>query len=85
MWPIKGLETDFYLIKPQVYSGGNDAIVIVHDLETLKPVDVFKHEEPVYGVSVHPADKNLFLTACSDGRVLLHDMRSFRKLNCNKY
>ena len=50
-------------------------MVIVHDVETTKPIDVFRHEEPVYGLSVHPTNNNLFLTACSDGRVLLFDLR----------
>ena len=54
---------------------GNDAVVIVHDVETTKPLDVFRHEEPVYGLSVHPTNSNIFLTACSDGRVLLFDLR----------
>jgi len=59
----------------RLYSGGNDEQVIVHDIMTRKPLDNFPHEEPVYGLSVHPANHNLFLTACSDGRVLLYDMR----------
>ena len=53
-----------------------DAVVIVHDLETLKPLDVYRHEEPVYGVSIHPDNRDMFLTACSDGRVMLYDMRA---------
>jgi len=59
----------------RIYSGGNDEQVIVHDMITKKPLDYFPHEEPVYGLSVHPANHNLFLTACSDGRVLLYDTR----------
>ena len=62
--------------KTKIYSGGNDAVVIVHDLETTKPLDVFRHEEPVYGLSVHPSNSNIFLTACSDGRVMLFDLRA---------
>jgi len=59
----------------RLFSGGNDEQVIVHDMITKKPLDYFPHEEPVYGLSVHPANHNLFLTACSDGRVLLYDTR----------
>jgi len=59
----------------RLYSGGNDEQVIVHDMSTRKPLDYFPHEEPVYGLSVHPDNHNLFLTACSDGRVLLYDTR----------
>jgi len=59
----------------RVYSGGNDEQVIVHNLETGQPMDYFLHEEPVYGLSVHPHQADIFTTACSDGRVLLFDMR----------
>ena len=59
----------------KLYSGGNDEQVIVHDLATRQPVDYFLHEEPVYGVSVNPENSNIFLTACSDGRVLQYDLR----------
>ena len=62
--------------KTRIFSGGNDAVVIVHDAETRRPVDVFRHEEPVYGLSVHPDNGNLLLTACSDGRVMLYDLRA---------
>ena len=59
----------------KVFSGGNDASVIVHDLVTSKPLEFYRHEEPVYGLSVNPVNNNIFLTACSDGRVLLYDLR----------
>jgi WD repeat-containing protein 22 len=49
--------------------------VIVHEVETRQPLDYFLHEEPVYGLSVHPANADIFVTACSDGRLLLYDMR----------
>ena len=61
--------------KTKVFSGGNDASVIVHDLVTTKPLEFYRHEEPVYGLSVNPLNSNIFLTACSDGRVLLYDLR----------
>ena len=70
--------------------------VIAHDLQTGEPLDWLPHEEPVYGLSVHPSqvlrhqkiapDKlkkvefsswqpDTVLTACSDGRILCHDLR----------
>ncbi len=49
--------------------------MIVHEVETRQPLDYFLHEEPVYGISVHPLNPELFVTACSDGRLLLYDMR----------
>ena len=66
---------DFDWENRKVFSGGNDASVIVHDLETSKPLEFYRHEEPVYGLSVNPLNSNIFLTACSDGRVLLYDLR----------
>jgi len=59
----------------RIYSGGNDDQVIVHDIQTKQPLDYFLHEEPVYGLSVQPETSDLFVTACSDGRILLFDMR----------
>jgi WD repeat-containing protein 22 len=67
------LDTDHALTK--IYSGGNDEQVIVHDTQTSELVDCFQHEEPVNGLSVHPVQSDLFLTACSDGRLLMYDMR----------
>eukprot|EP00088_Acartia_fossae_P028888 TRINITY_DN2969_c0_g1_i1.p1 TRINITY_DN2969_c0_g1~~TRINITY_DN2969_c0_g1_i1.p1 ORF type:complete len:951 (-),score=207.47 TRINITY_DN2969_c0_g1_i1:858-3710(-) len=67
------LDTDKSLSK--IYSGGNDEQVIVHDSLTGELVDCFQHEEAVNGLSVHPAQPQLFLTAGSDGRLLMYDMR----------
>ena len=38
--------------------------VIVHDLATLQPLDYLQHEEPVYGLSVHPSQGQTVITAC---------------------
>ena len=38
--------------------------VIVHDLATLQPLDYLQHEEPVYGLSVHPSQGETVITAC---------------------
>lgn len=59
----------------KIFSGGNDEMVLVHDIETKKSLDLFMHDEPVYGVDVNPQNENLFVTACSDGRVQLFDLR----------
>jgi len=61
--------------KTKIYSGGNDEQVIVHDVATTKPLDYFLHEEPIYGVSVHPDNDHVFLSAGGDGRVLIYDIR----------
>ena len=37
---------------------------------------MYYHDDPVYGVNVHPEDSNVFLTASDDGKVLLWDIRT---------
>lgn len=37
---------------------------------------MYYHNDPVYGVNVHPEDSNVFLTASDDGKVLLWDIRT---------
>ena len=66
---------DFDWDSSKLYSGGNDASVLVHDVTTTQTVEFFRHEEPVYGLSVCPVNSNVFLSACSDGRVLQYDLR----------
>ena len=39
-------------------------------------VDVFLHEEAVYGLSVDPINDNVFASACDDGKVVLYDIRA---------
>jgi WD repeat-containing protein 22 len=38
-------------------------------------VDVFQHEEAVYGLSNDPNNEHIFASACDDGRVLVYDTR----------
>ena len=39
-------------------------------------MDVFLHDEAVYGISVDPINDNVFASACDDGKVVLYDIRS---------
>jgi len=66
---------DFDTTLEKVISGGNDEKVLVHDLETGKTLDIFPHDEPVYGIACHPECSELFASASSDGRVLVFDLR----------
>lgn len=59
----------------RIFSGGNDDQVIVHDTERLETVDVFTHEDAVYGLSPCPTDEHAFASAGADGRILLWDLR----------
>ncbi|XP_046750660.1 DDB1- and CUL4-associated factor 5 [Diprion similis] len=61
--------------KAKIFSAGNDDQVIVHDLKTGDPLNYFLHEKPVYGLSIHPHNDNVFSSACDDGRVLIYDIR----------
>ncbi|XP_058809986.1 DDB1- and CUL4-associated factor 5 [Phymastichus coffea] len=59
----------------KIFSAGNDDQVIVHDLVTTDVLNFFRHEKPVYGLSPHPHNENVFSSACDDGRVLIYDIR----------
>lgn len=59
----------------KLFSAGNDEQVIVHDFATGVTLDVFLHEEAVYGLTVDPLNDNVFASACEDGRILIWDIR----------
>ncbi|XP_020860306.1 DDB1- and CUL4-associated factor 5 [Phascolarctos cinereus] len=59
----------------KVFSGGNDEQVILHDVESSETLDVFAHEDAVYGLSVSPVNDNVFASSSDDGRVLIWDIR----------
>uniref|UniRef100_T1JJB3 Uncharacterized protein n=1 Tax=Strigamia maritima TaxID=126957 RepID=T1JJB3_STRMM len=61
--------------KTKIFSAGNDEQVLVHDFELGRTLDVFLHEEAVYGLSVDPLNDNVFASACEDGRILIWDIR----------
>ncbi|XP_047355717.1 integrin alpha-8-like isoform X1 [Vespa velutina] len=61
--------------KTKIFSAGNDDQVIVHDLQTCDVLSFFLHEKPVYGLSIHPHNDNVFASACDDGRILIYDVR----------
>lgn len=45
---------DFDFETKNVFSGGNDERVLIHDIETSKFVNQYLQEEPVFGISCHP-------------------------------
>ncbi|XP_033639278.1 DDB1- and CUL4-associated factor 5-like [Asterias rubens] len=59
----------------KLYSGGNDDQVLVHDIERKETLNVFLHEDAVYGLAVDPRDSHIFTSACADGRILQWDTR----------
>ncbi|KAM3852978.1 DDB1- and CUL4-associated factor 5 isoform 2-T2 [Vipera latastei] len=54
---------------------GNDEQVLLHDVQSGETLDVFAHEDAVYGLSVSPVDDNVFASSSDDGRVLIWDIR----------
>ncbi|XP_028981518.1 DDB1- and CUL4-associated factor 5 isoform X2 [Esox lucius] len=59
----------------RVFSGGNDEQVILHDVERGETLNVFLHDDAVYGLSVSPLNDNVFASSSDDGRVLIWDTR----------
>ncbi|CAH0728522.1 unnamed protein product, partial [Brenthis ino] len=59
----------------KIYSGGNDDIVIVHDLESKRPLEVLRHQKAVCSLSIDPFNECVVSTAGNDGRLLLFDTR----------
>ncbi|KPI92221.1 DDB1- and CUL4-associated factor 5 [Papilio xuthus] len=59
----------------KIYSGGNDDIVIVHDLESKCPLEVLQHQRAVCSLSIDPFNERVVATAGNDGRLLLFDTR----------
>ncbi|GAA5985746.1 hypothetical protein JCM10908_007094 [Rhodotorula pacifica] len=71
----------------KILSGGNDCVVMVHDLEysaatpapnrSYSPSQVYlDHQGAIMSISSHPSNPSLFLTASSDGSLLQFDLRS---------
>ncbi|XP_060650606.1 DDB1- and CUL4-associated factor 5 [Drosophila nasuta] len=59
-----------------IFSGGNDDLVIQHDLGTGKNLNYFSHDGPVYGLSVDRTSTNLFSVATEHGEILVYDLRA---------
>jgi WD repeat-containing protein 22 len=47
---------DFDVDSKNVFSGGNDERVLIHDIATSKFVNQYLQEEPVFGISCHPGE-----------------------------
>ncbi len=56
-------------------AAGNDEQVILHDVERGDTLNVFLHDDAVYGLSVSPVNDNVFASSSDDGRVLIWDTR----------
>ncbi|XP_016979826.1 DDB1- and CUL4-associated factor 5 [Drosophila rhopaloa] len=59
-----------------IFSGGNDDLVIQHDLETGKILNYFSHDGPVYGLSLDKTSGHLLSVATEHGEILVYDLRA---------
>lgn len=59
-----------------IFSAGNDNQALRHDFITGETIGTYYHDDPVYGLNIHPEDNNVFLTASDDGKVMLWDIRT---------
>ncbi|KAL5284063.1 DCAF5 family protein [Megaselia abdita] len=66
---------EFDKFNEKIFSGGNDDLVILHDIETGKPIEVYNHDSAVLSLSVDLISNNLFATACEDGHCYIRDIR----------
>ncbi|VDO84281.1 unnamed protein product [Heligmosomoides polygyrus] len=65
----------FSLDGGELFSGGNDGIVIRHDVATRKPLSVYEESHPVYSISANPIDINVVAASREGGVVSFYDRR----------
>lgn len=49
---------------------------VLHFFFSGEAIGTYYHDDPVYGLNIHPEDNNVFLTASDDGKVMLWDIRT---------
>ncbi|NWS75973.1 DCAF5 factor, partial [Crotophaga sulcirostris] len=60
----------------KVFSGGKEGrMTVLCVSSSTETLDVFAHEDAVYGLSVSPVNDNIFASSSDDGRVLIWDIR----------
>ncbi|KAJ1349885.1 DDB1- and CUL4-associated factor 5 [Parelaphostrongylus tenuis] len=69
----------FSLDGSELYSGGNDGVVICHDVNTRKPLSVHEERHAVYSISANPIDVNIVAAAREGGVVSFYDRRETRE------
>ncbi|GAA5926628.1 WD40 repeat domain-containing protein [Sporobolomyces koalae] len=77
---------DFDCTSTKVYSAGNDAAILCHDLEAASattlvspagPTQVWvDNDDSIHGIACHPSNPHLFLSASSDGTLRQYDTRT---------
>ncbi|KJH44202.1 WD domain, G-beta repeat protein [Dictyocaulus viviparus] len=63
----------------ELFSGGNDGMVICHNVETQKPLCVYEERHPVYSISANPIDVNVVAASRESGVVSFYDRRETKE------
>ncbi|KAL6742931.1 hypothetical protein Aduo_016024 [Ancylostoma duodenale] len=63
----------------ELFSGGNDGVVIRHDVVTHKPLSVHEERHPVYSISANPIDVNVVAASRESGVVAFYDRRESKE------
>ncbi|CAJ0590052.1 unnamed protein product [Cylicocyclus nassatus] len=63
----------------ELFSGGNDGVVIRHDVATHNPLSVHEDRHPVYSISANPIDVNVVAASRESGIVSFYDRRESKE------
>ncbi|EPB69171.1 WD domain, G-beta repeat protein [Ancylostoma ceylanicum] len=63
----------------ELFSGGNDGVVVRHDVVTHKPLSVHEERHPVYSISANPIDVNVVAASRESGVVAFYDRRESKE------
>ncbi|KAK6040938.1 WD domain, G-beta repeat protein [Cooperia oncophora] len=65
----------FSLDGAELFSGGNDGVVLRHDVATRRSLSVYEERHPVYSISANPIDINIVAASREGGVVSFYDRR----------
>uniref|UniRef100_A0A7I4YV18 WD_REPEATS_REGION domain-containing protein n=1 Tax=Haemonchus contortus TaxID=6289 RepID=A0A7I4YV18_HAECO len=69
----------FSLDGAELFSGGNDGVVLRHDVTTRRPLSVYEERHPVYSISANPIDINIVAASREGGVVSFYDRRETKE------
>ena len=58
-----------------ILSGGNDCIVLCHDIKSQKPIEVMRYQSAVHSAEFIFDSSNIFMAATENGELDLRDLR----------
>ncbi|KAK6753379.1 hypothetical protein RB195_012771 [Necator americanus] len=69
----------FSLDGNELFSGGNDGVVVRHDIVSHKPLSIHEERHPVYSISANPIDINIVAASRESGIVSFYDRRESKE------